>query len=459
MALDLNWLDINQHVYTWNAIEDEQYRTEIGLLALQLMDKHQSINPQVENILAYLDSKGIEHGYNHDWFRNIQNKTVEVIKNLENSLDSVQDLNKSISTAVRDNQDLWNQIEQGVKISIILGSYNQGLGFLTTYGQFIQFQTQLNNREQLDENKYIQFLFYQYMVNTYNLIYFPEEHVISGSYKSLELILKKLNYYYNKNEMIMIQNPDSHEVKYYWLIKFYNLTILFKQFKIDEFLVEFNQILKIPEFIWLIQSNSNILSLFQIFFTLMKPFNQLGLLDSDDDFLIDEINYHQFPKFIYNNILSPLLNSNFTQVQTTFSDTRFINFFNAKLGYYLPASINKSSFLDYFHLVIDFKIFLLILSNTKVIPRPKMLSILGYQNLSKQSTLSNDLLVLLSTLNLGNSNIGYDFQNDCFYNHDKDHQRDSLQLKNSIDNLTVELQGESIAQLLKGALIEKFMSS
>lgn len=399
MTVDIGWLEINQLKYTYNR-------------------SHGEVREQTKRRIHELFQKyGI------------------------NDTPNVTDTAGSTTT---DSPSLLD-VEHKIISSIVHANYNAATNLLLDFS----FSTQVSSLEHLEENMYLRYLFYQYIITLYSSVYFPDEFL---STRPLDSIIKKVKYYYTKNELLFANK--STELDYYNIINFYHLTTDFKQFKIVKFLKEFEKF-DIILFLQGCPFNSNILCLFQVAQTLLKPFNQLSLLNKD--LLLDEINHHTLSKYIYDSILSPLLDSDFTTVQETFKNPEFIDYFNNKLGFFLPIGLNKLDFLDYFHRIIDFKIFLLILSNISLIPKSKLLELMGYKNLDKEKefSITNDLLLVITTLNLGNSNIGYDYNQDCFYNHEKGSERDLLDLKDNVDRLTVDLHAESIANSLKGALIDR----
>jgi len=456
MTFKTGWLEINQLVYAWVHLRDGDERSKTGLRCLELMDEWRAVNSICLQIINDLNLRKVEHKYTPFWYESLVDENETIHEEVEMRLGSMHSSTKASLTA-SDNGDLWKAVRRAAIVSCVQGNFQQGLGWLSGYHDIVMFHSQINDCEALVANRYFEYSFLHYILVFYGTIFSSEEGNMAEGFKMLEPISKKIDYYFNKNDIILHQNSHLDEMKYYKLIKFYELAVLFKQFHMAKFLTEFMSLLKQPDFAWLIHINPKVLCFFEISLVFLKPFNQLGLLDIDDDILLEEINHYQFSNYLFNNILSQLAQCNYAKVQQVFADGSFTNEFNAKLGPFLPVNIKKSSFLEYLHTIIDSKNFMLIMSRTQAIPKEKLIATLGYSEPSKQTALHNHLLLLIAALGLGKDNIRYSYADEVFYNEEKKGVIERNQLSTNVANLTVEAEAESLASIMKGLLVEKFM--
>jgi hypothetical protein len=420
------------------------------------MNEWRSVSPVCLQIINHLNLHKVEHKYTPLWYEHIVDENEILHEEVELRLGAIHSSTKASSTSSHDGK-LWKAVLRAAIVSCVQGNFQQGLGWLSGYHDIVMFHSQINDYEALVENRYFEYSFLQYILVFYGTIFSSEEGNIAEGFKMLEPISKKIDYYFNKNDIILHQNSHLDEMKYYKLIKFYELAVLFKQFRMEKFLTEFMSLLKQPDFAWLIHINPKVLCFFEISVIFLKPFNQLGLLDIDDDILLEEIDHYQFSNFLFNNILSQLAQCNYGKVQQVLANSSFTNEFHAKLGPFLPVNIRKSSFLDYLHTIIDSKTFMLVMSRTRAIPKDKLIETLGYSEPSKETGVHNHLLLLIAALGLGKENIRYSYADEVFYNEEKKGVIERNELSTNVANLTVEAEAESLATTMKGLLVEKFM--
>lgn len=473
--VDVSFLEINGIVYNFyhiikndNLNVDVQLAKKLAAKALGLMDKYSSLHPQYQLLIDYCRMYDKGSKYNDLWVHEVNERNNQI---------------KLKSKHHYSDKGAFDAIKKGAIASVIQGSY-----LLLKLKDLTRFQTtQPVNMKQFIDNRYMEYFFLEFIINFYQL-YWPvsedsDELSQSGSFvnlsnnsisadplRSMQSIYKKVTFYYNKNESLFREeNGDiTAEFSYYWMIKWLNILALFKQLKYHECLQEVEtmisnesdryQLLELLEKTPILKSS--ILVVFAFSAILAKPFKDLTLIDTDfqplmDSFVISEDNI-EFS--IYSDILVPLSELRLREVKNIFKNTEYISKLSSSIGHILPEPVNKLSpgFLDYLMQMIDFKSFLLLISMTKQIKRRKMMSLLGYDENEDIGPISNNLIVLISSLGLGELGIGYNVQGDYYYNNE-DNNKEIL-LTNEIDNLTEMLESESMAKLLRAVLIEKFLN-
>ncbi|KAK6459935.1 hypothetical protein DFJ63DRAFT_337895 [Scheffersomyces coipomensis] len=461
------------------------------------------------------------------------------------------------STSTNSKDDLFNRFKQVLIINIIKRKFSQNVQLIITYSSIHSFNLSPRDITQVKSNNFLQFLFYQYYnnlnawssspiqlkwpnqddtpaqnpqqqldgsnrtwvsrstaptnISTSSDLSSPFNN--SNSFKILDAIYAKAVGYYTKIEPILSKinktntsNEDYtggifEEIHYYWLIRFYNLTILFKKFEFYEFNKEFESLflnstsptsplsnnstntnatsmgfsssssavntITIPNpslqfLIDLPTLKSDIFSMYAIVSIFIKPFKALSFLEKDAIIDTFNINDSTLDTTIYTNVLLPLSNAKLSQVHEFLTSRSFLIEFGSNLEYLLPINDKQSgsgSFISYVIRIIDFKSFLLIISITKQIPRIKLFEMLGYINPTPEvvSNLTASLLNLMGILGLGKLGIGYKVDQELFFNQNQGiDQKFANDLQIKINELTNDVYGDSVATLMKGILTEKF---
>ncbi|KAK6459554.1 uncharacterized protein RJT20DRAFT_132683 [Scheffersomyces xylosifermentans] len=516
-SFDIDFLFINQLSYVFNKYSESPNAAEftdqcikIASQCLQLMDKYGALHPSFDSFISFLRSQNHPNPYDQRWAVKIQSSSDSHQANL-NSLFKKIHTSSTASSAPSANKELYANVRKAVIMCIIERKYQDAIGHLNNYSAVVQFSTQPRDHTQLRDNRYIEYSFFQYVIGIFDLIWLPLDNsnfappergfpygtqrmapVPTGNFKNLDAISRKVASYYTKSESLLTsteeENSDHSELYYFWLMKFYGFTVLFKQFNFREFYDEFislfikyqspNPQLELSPVALLAERvpvlKSDLLCMFGIVSIFVKPFNSLALMDiGNDDILLDLFNLDEksFEYVLYNEVMVPLSEANNKKVKTSLVDNAILqDMFIASLDYLVPVINQKSQsavsaslrFMRYLTLIIDLKNFLLIISVIKQAPRLKIIQLLGYDtnNLSEASIsqISQILLSLVAALGLGEIGIGFNAQQDVFCNDIVDHNQGSKKLQKSLTDLTADVEAESLAALMTGALLEKFFS-
>ncbi|CAK7897672.1 hypothetical protein CAAN1_15S01794 [[Candida] anglica] len=306
----------------------------------------------------------------------------------------------------------------------------------------------------------------------------------NASTSKKDSIFKKATLYYTKNKHHFNsgQSQSNYELACYWLICWLRLTDLFRKCEFTEFYQEFISLISIvpvrstnsPLDVITDPAYSNLKSSLVIMFgicsSLTLPFNQLsflnhGELESTKITIIDLFTLG--PESNKSMINSNLLLSHFYNVLVALSETKFEKAkslldptFTQKLqsclGYIMPRRKSGTvSFLDFFIQTIDFKVFLMIMSNMKRIPRVRLLQFLGYSE--TRTDILEKLLQFMSAMNLGELGFGFDTVGDYFYKYDNP-DRHVISARHEVEDLQQSLEGDSLGELVRGLLIERFFA-
>ncbi|CAK9439456.1 uncharacterized protein LODBEIA_P35670 [Lodderomyces beijingensis] len=493
-GFDIDFITINQIAYTFNKLVNSNnhalYRDQLINMAqecLEFMNQYSSLHPSYESLVSYLASQEVDvSSYNGQWAKRLKTEANNCANEVADELTALQIKNVSRKQV----SGLYSRVRAGFISRIIQTEYQEAASLLNKYGSLAEFSTQPKTREQYQDNRYVEYLFLKYVANAFSLIWFPLDDnkytVASGvyvkegdkllysssSFKPLDKIYNQVTAYQKKNESLFEQHDD--EMRYFWIIRFLHLSLLFKQFEFIQFHKEFKDMFithKEP-LAYLISDTSLIKSNLLVMFTMvtifLKPFNSLSLVNFESDDLIEF--YHEDPSKIehkfYNQVVKPLSEGDTKQVKRVFNNGVFLRELVAYLEYNLPISTSKfsnntSSFIEYMKVIIDSKLFLTIISNTRAIPRSQVLKHLGYDltKMSEQelSEVSKHLIGLISALGLGQLGIGYHASEQVFFNHGPPSTKTQLaRLQNDIDEVQHELKGDVLSGIMTNLLLEKY---
>ncbi|KAF6072398.1 hypothetical protein FOB64_000441 [Candida albicans] len=340
-AFDLNYLFINQLAFTFNKYISSSSsnipKSSISNTAKQCLDymkQYEIIHPIAETLIDYLSKEDrLQSDYSTQWIEStrlmnnsyLEQAREEIKQVLETSMQSLH-TNKA--------EKLFSKIRRAIAITIVQTSYEVGLSLLNNYVAVVDISTQPKTKEQLVSNK------------TISRKYETKTNVTSNSFKTLDQIYSKALNYYQKNELLFGQYDN--ETRYFWAIKLFNLSLLFKQFKLCEFYDQFIGFFLIEKepLNFLVDDLqmllSNLLVIFGITTIFLKPFNELTLMKLDkDDALIDL--FTDVPESLefqlYNSVMIPLAKCQFKQVIVQLQNETFVAELAAQLEYNLPVPL------------------------------------------------------------------------------------------------------------------------
>lgn len=264
---------------------------------------------------------------------------------------------------------------------------------------------------------------------------------------------------------------NDDELRYYWIVRFLHLSLLFKQFEFVEFQKEFFDLFvsqKEPTkylFADTLLIKRNLLVMYAVVLIFTKPFNTLTSINIENEQLIDS--YYRDPASIeykfFDRVLKPLGRLDMPSVRQALTNSSFLTELIATLEYTLPVSTarfsnNSNFFIEHMKTTIDFKMFLLLVSKSKSISRVQLLKLMGY-DLSTSSDLEvddilNQLVGVLSALGLGRIGVNYLADKQLFINNGGISTAEEVsRLQDEIDEVQNELKGESLTVLIANLVL------
>ncbi|RCK57617.1 hypothetical protein Cantr_06421 [Candida viswanathii] len=500
-TFDVKYLAINQLAYTFNKYTQlntsnvvPQGLADVATQSLQLMKQYEAIHPIAETLLQFLSNQRIfTEDYTKEWISTTRSLNEAYLLQLDNDMKQILDQAMEILSPERA-VELFAKVRRAIVITLVQSKYEEGLILLTNYLSAVDFSSQPKTREKFVENRYMEFLFYQYVLNKFSMIWFPnDDHegrkpssvfnlgrsnkvaITSNSYKPLNQIYVKASTYHQKNESLF--SPSDNETRYFWAIKFLHLKLLFKQFKFVEFYEEFSEYClhqKEPIDILTDDLNilrSNLLVMFGIVSIFLKPFNSLTLLGvGKDDILVDLFseNPDALEYKFYGEVMLPLAKCDFRRVKASLLDPIFVTALLASFEYNFPVSCRSTdgsagpTFIEYLKLIIDLKNFFVILTSSREISQSKVFQLLGYDETQSPDDirdLASTLTGVIVALDLAKYGIYYDSEREVFVNKlITDSANEIAALQENIADLQNEVQAETLATKMTDLLVEKYYS-
>ncbi|KAI5965213.1 uncharacterized protein KGF55_001433 [Candida pseudojiufengensis] len=511
-SFDINFIKINQLAYKFNktiTIDNEynEQLIDISSQCLELMEKYQALNPSYILMISYLQSTQTQNitrsthksqvQYDETWALQINQKFEKSRLMLNKDIAAYNDQSQGLKT--EESVNLFQKIKTIVIKLVIQNNYEDALTYLNQFANLVDFSSQPKTKEQFKNNKYIEFLFFRYVINLFSLIWFPNNNdsneknleifdddagipsnaISTTSFKALTKIYNLSITYHSKNILLFDEQDD--ETKYFHTISLMNLAVLFKQFQFIDFYKEFTSLfLSNNESSKYLFSNflsgqsfmrETLLAMYLIALMFVKPFGALRsiILDNEEiaDLICEDPNTIEFK--LYNLIIKPLSKFNIIEVKKNLQSVQLNLEIISTIGYLFPKSNSKEStqdpFLSYAHRMIDLKNFLLVLSNCSRVSKSDLFRLLGYdvrvsdvENSSTLTELTESFIMVMSALQLGKVGIKYSIQDEVFINSfDESHlKKEMVKTQGEIDNLTIDITAESTCALLTNVLTEKY---
>lgn len=464
-AVDIDFLRIGELSYSFNKSyrNDDSLSCEIALRcaqnALELAVKYKVLNQDYDEMKNYLiqrTSPVEASAYFLDF-----TKSALATSNLEELL------NKS-----RTKDELLDNLKALVIRYIIEGRYMEAHEVVHRDYDTLHFLSINRDLDKLNENKFFEFMFYRYAASLYHLVWFPtiddsdlvNESGDSSSLHILDSIISKVDLYYKKNTSTLETSEVLKEVHYYWLIKWLLLFVQLKFCEFNAYLKNFNDFAYDEESgsIALLVLNTSgrdmkckILISLKVSLMITQPFKNLSLLnypcekEEERELQFEFFDVEDLLEQEFHKLLIPLIESEFSLFKESFKKSSTSARIILSMGYIFPNEAH--TFMRQLMLMMDFKVFLMILSSSRKISRQRMLSIIGFE----EDSSFKDLLLLISILNLGQHGIGFDVEKDLFYTS----KESSVALEENIESLHNKIRGDAVATFVKSSLFAQVLSS
>lgn len=402
-----------------------QHLTELKALISSLDDVLLPPTPRIKWLCDSLRSIMTTYGAvitDHDIAHRLGIDTEALQKQLDAT---VSDAEVEISQAVVVNQPsqastAFANMRKAVEVQFIQAKLQPALQTLLLYLSAFQFRQQL---DALRPQPYMEYNYLKFLVTLYQVLWQDD---ILGDVRVLELILTKVNFYYLKNSVALIDFPE--EVAYYNQIKVLNLFVKAKLGQIPEFLEGFET--HLADAI----TDPDLVNIYMVFCVLTMLFNQLTYAESDH---FETLSSTQ----LYQKILDPLAKAKLAQVSGVLALASFQQWYHTIIAPYVNITF------EYFHSTIILKMFVLIMNMTARISRQQLEELLGAPRIGEL------LIQVLGVVQL--RGVAYDCETDCFVTSTPESSTEQLQ--ESVALVAATMLGEAEAMMMKALLVSRAM--
>lgn len=417
-----------------------------------------------------------------------------------NNLDSFDDLVNeftrkqfsSLQEATTARLHLLTQLHEHLVVCFAQGSFGRARQLLGSFEAVVEFASKPASTLELEQNGKCVHLFFSLLVYLFTLMTVPtdsEDADENGGalrdaakrtvlpFDSAEKLLKRVEEYRSDNSLIFPLGTMSLEALGICLMRILLLLFLFKLNQLSEFHYRFHkvfgsdapdgnesrQILLMPGAAYL---RSILLVCYGITFTLYNPFKDLRLQqDEGSEWLVDAFtNDPESTEYdLYNEIMLPLAQSDLGRMQQAFTPACLLSGRIMSLVAFVFPSREKeptllTSFWQYFHEIIDAKLFLMAISISRQITVPQLFTFMGYENPQEFAAFSREripiFLMLLLGLSLGKRGVRYSHVEQLF-SHEPTTETKSA-LGSAIHNLGATVTSNAMATLVHATLFDRF---
>lgn len=437
----------------------EHEKQPLAEKALSLMDKHQALHPSHQQMCQFLLSQGSEQSarFGEEWILAIKDYTTTSIL-------------KEEGTVFSDKEGAFQDIVPLLKSLFLRADFHM-LEYYLNKLLSTQFSSTFSNEGSLAKNRYFEFAFYQMICILYGQFWFHDLNVSedpdpsnSSSSDALNwtMIEKKVDSFHASCENESEASPSevslgasSSDLEFYWANKWFCAFITFKENRFNEFVQRFDALKPHLAVLESLQVHSEALILYAIASIATKSFKDLNF--SAEDHLLDCFTSSPLVISGVYELLDQLLMGNFVEAKHLLNAEGYVQTLDSVIAYALPHK-TVGTFWDALEVIIDLKVFLLIMSMTKYIPREKMLDMMGYVDAepSVKESVSNKTVLLLSVLNLNKSNVFYDQVEDRFCNLAIYKDTQISQLEEQLTKVEHTIKAEALATQMRGLLVSNF---
>lgn len=448
------------HKFSYARVFNNVERADIALKALTLMERFGAVHPIAEQMVDVLQESGLQTKtkFNSEWLT----RAKDIVKVPEY-------LYELALTDAPEKSVLFEEFVPLCQQRFIAGDFKMLSYYVTRMSRMAQFMNHSTSAEQFGANRYFEFLLYQLICTLYGLIWeLPSFSSTSASSEvnaeeKLLLLDKRISLYHSRSVHLLKSLPEQplhvvskveFEFGCYKIAKFLLATAKFKMNQFVAFADEFDLLYTSFDTVEFLNLQRELLLMYSVACMASKPFKELTF-NANESIVELFTNTSDLVSTFY-DIMYGLSKAEFAQVKSLMSK-QVVEAADAEISYLLPQK--DEGFWGYLVDLLDLKVFLLIMSITRRIPRTTMVRRLGYIECSQKqcSRVSDKLLVLMSVLQLGQVNITFDRENDEFC-HDPLNDDTRLQhVVQQIDQMDHSTRAEAAGQLLKAKLVALYM--
>lgn len=443
-------------------------RRQFALDALLIMDDNQVLHPMYLQIYGVFQNNSPENDplvpkYGPEWAAAIKDRLIA------SQLDTVDEMDVQAEKPT-----VLQQFVQRYKILFISGDFQDLLYYVNKISLLVEFRANCTDHEQFIENRYFEFLFHHVATIVYGLLWFSKYSVLeevakittgASGMKSWQLLVKVAWAYHNKTRFLIQSVSDKHkeivdgvneEMTYFGLIRWLCAFAKFKENRVIDFTTDFESMDDQLPLLDIIHMRTEALLLYQTATIATKPF--CDLLSCKSESLLDLYSGTSSVELTMYLYLCNLSESDFTGAKHLF-DTSFKELLDGHIAFAIPSKL-AGCFWRYIGVIVDMKVFLLIMSCASQILRSKLLNKMGHKNASEKvrDEVSACIVVLIAGLGLGRVNITYRQADDEFFRGAISDGQRLDQLTEDLDELDHTIEAETVAQLFRTKLVEKLLS-
>lgn len=456
MTLDFLQVHTLAHKFSLAALSPEE-KTSTAIKCLELMEKYRGLHPCHDHMISHLSNLPEGQKFNGSWAKNVQasQPTPQLLEGEEVRVHTDKEAVFSEFLTL-----FWSLF---VQCDFLMMNW-----YINKIGMTVQFSSHATDHGDFVKNRHFEYLFYQMVGLLYGLFWLAGNSVLEYSFgqpaptntRNLAQIEKRTDHYHTRSMYLLKSLQEKHpeiidgverEFTYYHMVKWLGTMVKFKENKFVEFVREFDLLHDHFCVVQELGMELEMLLMYAIGCIATKPFKSLAFTEKSTHFVDCQANCRLY------EVLSELSNANFASAKRLLTSSELVQCLDAQIGYAVPKK-NSGQFWKYLTGIIDQKAFLLVLSLTKRIGREKLIAKLGYVQLSQKETndVSDRLILLVSVLNLGEANVGYDFAEDVFYRDAVDNEKKKFQLAEEIQEMDHLIRAEAAANIMRSMLVEKY---
>lgn len=448
------------HKVSYESVYSKEQRTQFAIDALAIMDRFGALHPLAAHLVKFLHQSGslASSKYNSWWLADIGKAATVSEYFLQPDFPSAPE--KSV---------LFDEFVPLFQKLFIEGDFKILAYYITKMGSMVQFLNHSTNPELFVDNKYFEYMLFQVISTVYGLMSrFSSFSSMSASSEANEeekrmLLEKKISLYHTRSLHLLksLQDLNSNdkgrvecEFECYKVSKFLLAMSKFKKNQFFAFVEDFDELYPMFDSVGPLNLQPEFLIMYSVASLACKPFKDLSF--ATNEALVERYRSSLDVVATFYDMMCGLANAEFDKAKSLMNNS-LLEAADSVIEYLLP--LRPEGFWTYLGNIIDLKIFLLTMSVTRKIPRSAMVKRLGYRQCSpaEYSRVSDNLLVLMSVLQLGKVNITFDQENDEFRHDPLEDDARLDHLVQRIDQMDHTTRAEASAQLLRAKLVETYL--
>lgn len=460
------------HKFSACSIFSEDERIEFVHRILHIMNTHRVLHPAYPQILSFLQQSSgsrdnaaqLLERYGPDWAASIRDG--EIASQLEDAESMGEDADK---------EHLFATFLPKFYLLFIQANFTDLLRHVNRLSLAAEFRIHCTDHEQFIGNRYFELIFYQLVAIIYGQLWFSESSVLeeapnsgsgSSNVKSWQQLENNAKNYHFKSQFLLKSLKDKRqelvdgvnaELDYYYLVKWLCALGKFNENRLNDFEEDFCLLQDQMAALDTLGLKVETVLMYQVATVATKNFCNLVSRESES---LMELYSGTLPvETQMLCFLCKLLEADFAGAKTVYN-SGLTQLMDAFIGYAIPQKL-KGTFWQYLNVIVDLKVFLLIISCALLMSRTKLLELMGYGSADNdmKENVSAGVLTLIAALSLGKVNVTYDPTKHTFSRKPLTETQKMNLLTEQLDELDHSIATDAAAQLVKTSLVEKLFST